>query len=34
MSSITAPLLRLHSIKPNGIVAINQQDATEWITAW
>ncbi|ACA31113.1 tetrathionate reductase subunit A [Histophilus somni] len=30
MSSITAPLLRLHSIKPNGIVAINQQDATEY----
>lgn len=27
MSSITAPLLRLRSIKPNGIVAINQQDA-------
>ncbi|UAX42927.1 tetrathionate reductase subunit TtrA [Pasteurella canis] len=29
MSSITAPLLRLHSIKPDGIVAMNQQDATE-----
>ncbi|MGC6342323.1 tetrathionate reductase subunit A [Bisgaard Taxon 45] len=29
MSSITAPLLRLHSIKPDGIVAMNQQDAVE-----
>ncbi|NNI41595.1 tetrathionate reductase subunit A [Pasteurella multocida] len=27
MSSITAPLLRLQSIKPEGIVAMNQQDA-------
>ena len=27
MSSITAPLLRLHSIKPNGIVSINTADA-------
>lgn len=29
MSSITAPLLRLHSIKPNGMIAMNQQDAKE-----
>ena len=27
MSSITAPLLRLHSVKPNGIVAMNSKDA-------
>lgn len=27
MSSITAPLLRLHSIKPEGIVAMNREDA-------
>lgn len=27
MSSITAPLLRLHSVKPNGIVALNSADA-------
>ncbi len=30
MSSITAPLLRLHSIKPTGIVAMNSQDATKF----
>ncbi|MBE2894350.1 tetrathionate reductase subunit A [Spirabiliibacterium falconis] len=29
MSSITAPLLRLHSIKPNGIVAMNSSDAKQ-----
>lgn len=27
MSSITAPLKRLHSIKPNGMIAMNVQDA-------
>lgn len=30
MSSITAPLLRLHSIKPSGIVAMNSQDAVKF----
>lgn len=30
MSSITAPLLRLHSIKPSGIVAMNNQDAAKF----
>ncbi|MGQ0286118.1 tetrathionate reductase subunit A [Pasteurellaceae bacterium 22721_9_1] len=30
MSSITAPLLRLHSIKPDGIVAMNEQDAQQY----
>ncbi|MFZ7317192.1 molybdopterin-dependent oxidoreductase, partial [Avibacterium avium] len=30
ISSITAPLLRLHNIKPNGIVAISGQDARKW----
>ena len=29
MSSITAPLLRLHSIKPDGIIAMNAEDAQE-----
>ncbi len=29
MSSITAPLLRLYSIKPEGIVAMNRQDAKQ-----
>ncbi|QLB21076.1 tetrathionate reductase subunit A [Vespertiliibacter pulmonis] len=30
MSSITAPLLRLHSIKPEGIVGMNPQDAATY----
>lgn len=30
MSSITAPLLRLHSIKPNGIIAMHPQDGAEY----